>query len=301
PTDSIDADTINLTRFLSHLSETLLSPAADPSTLRSPYERNRIGANFESARSLLLRLEHDTQSIKIASKKQAVLLDLQSKRDTVRRLQARLNELNHEDSDEDDDDDDEEEGAELTPSEADTASTSWGPARTASASIDTEYAQPPGTAADAAAHLAGALRSRFPAPAAQTPPSDPEPSARTTGARYPGTAPPSNLESRDQALGAHRAEQEALTSSMLALAQQLKSSVHGFHDSVEAERDVLDAATAGLDRNVAGIDVAGRKMGALRRMTEGRGWWGRMLMYAWIAGLWALALVVVFVLPKLRF
>ena len=29
--------------------------------------------------------------------------------------------------------------------------------------------------------------------------------------------------------------------------------------------------------------------------------WPRMMLYAYIAGLWVLALVIVFVLPKLRF
>jgi hypothetical protein len=49
------------------------------------------------------------------------------------------------------------------------------------------------------------------------------------------------------------------------------------------------------------MEAAQKRMGYLRTMTEGRGMIGRMLMYVWIAGLAVLALVIVFVLPKLRF
>jgi hypothetical protein len=56
-----------------------------------------------------------------------------------------------------------------------------------------------------------------------------------------------------------------------------------------------------MDRNELGLEAASRRMGHLRSMTEGKGWLGRMIMYAYIAGLAVLALVIVFVLPKLRF
>jgi len=49
------------------------------------------------------------------------------------------------------------------------------------------------------------------------------------------------------------------------------------------------------------MEAAEKRIGTLRRMSEGRGLWGRLLMYVWIAGLMVLALAVVFVLPKLRF
>ena len=49
------------------------------------------------------------------------------------------------------------------------------------------------------------------------------------------------------------------------------------------------------------MEAAEKRMGMLRRMSEGRGLWGRLLMYVWIVGLMVLALVVVFITPKLRF
>jgi len=56
-----------------------------------------------------------------------------------------------------------------------------------------------------------------------------------------------------------------------------------------------------LEKGSAGMEAAEKRMGMVRRMSEGRGLWGRLLMYVWIGGLWVLALAVVFVLPKLRF
>lgn len=85
------------------------------------------------------------------------------------------------------------------------------------------------------------------------------------------------------------------------MAQQLKQSSQGFSSSLEEEKTVLNRATEGLDKNELGLEAASRRMGYLRTMTEGRGWWGRMLMYAWIAGLMVLATLIVFVGPKLRF
>jgi len=85
------------------------------------------------------------------------------------------------------------------------------------------------------------------------------------------------------------------------MATQLKQQSRAFAHSLEEEKDVLGRATEGLDRNELGLEAAQRKMGFLRGYTEGMGWWGRMLMYCWIAGLMILALVIVFVLPKLRF
>jgi len=92
-----------------------------------------------------------------------------------------------------------------------------------------------------------------------------------------------------------------MTASLLQMARQLKESSHRFSTSLEGEREVLDRTAQGLDRNAMGMERAGERMGMLRRMTEGKGWWGRMMIYAWIAGLWVVVLVIVFVLPKLRF
>ena len=95
--------------------------------------------------------------------------------------------------------------------------------------------------------------------------------------------------------------QAALTTSLLTLATTLKQSSLAFSSSLIADAEALTRASEGLDRNATSMEVAGKRMGMLRRMTEGRGWWGRMMFYVWIAALWVLALLLVFMMPKLRF
>ena len=102
-------------------------------------------------------------------------------------------------------------------------------------------------------------------------------------------------------LSAHRTEQESIKSSLFTLAQQLKLSAQNFSVSLESEKGIVDRAVSGLDKNIGGMDQTGRKMGTLRRMTEGQGWWGRLQLYGKVGVLWVVALVVVFILPKLRF
>jgi len=105
-----------------------------------------------------------------------------------------------------------------------------------------------------------------------------------------------------EALMTHnRTEQESLTNSLLNMAQALKSSSHSFASALEEEKSILNRAAEGLDQNKQGLEAAQRRMGFLRTYTEGKGWWGRMLMYAWIAGLMVAAILITFVLPKLRF
>lgn len=113
----------------------------------------------------------------------------------------------------------------------------------------------------------------------------------------PATAPqinPSNLEDQDL-------QSASLTTSLLTLARALKASSAQFSDSLAADSEAVTRATDGLDKNATGMEAAGKRMGLLKRMGEGRGWWGRMMLYAWIGGLWLVALGVVFVGPKLRF
>lgn len=105
----------------------------------------------------------------------------------------------------------------------------------------------------------------------------------------------------EQALSTDRLEQETLTDSLLSLATQLKSSSTAFHASLENEKSVLDRAVNGLDATTASMNAAEKRMGMLRKMTEGKGWWGRMLLNLWIVALWVVAILIVFVGPKFRF
>ena len=102
-------------------------------------------------------------------------------------------------------------------------------------------------------------------------------------------------------LQSNDSEATNLTTSLVSLAKALKMSSTKFSDSLAADEMALRRATEGLDKNETGMEAAGKRMGFLKRMTEGKGWWGRLMLYAWIGGLWVLAIGLVFVGPKLRF
>lgn len=103
----------------------------------------------------------------------------------------------------------------------------------------------------------------------------------------------------------HRIEQEESTAQLLALAKQLKESSYATANAIEADKSVLENAVKGMDRNELGLESARGKMGQLRGSGGGGTNWfglpGLIIMYIKIAGLAVLALVIVFVLPKLRF
>ncbi|KAL2018903.1 hypothetical protein VTK56DRAFT_10270 [Thermocarpiscus australiensis] len=99
----------------------------------------------------------------------------------------------------------------------------------------------------------------------------------------------------------HRAEQDALSASILQLAAELKASSRAFSASLEEDKEVVSRAGAGMARAGEGMEAVTRRMGALRKMTEGEGWWGRMRLYAMVYGLMVVVVVVVVGLPKLRF
>ena len=117
----------------------------------------------------------------------------------------------------------------------------------------------------------------------------------------PSASSTAKIQSTEETLDTHRREQEDITNSLLSLATQLKSSSQAFQSSLESEKSVLARAVEGLDRTTGNMEAAERRMGMLRRMTEGKGWWGRMMLYAWIFGLWIVAVLIVFIGPKLRF
>ena len=166
--------------------------------------------------------------------------------------------------------------------------------------------------AAAAATLSSTLRSRRPGGDSLHPDT-----AQTTGTSSNGSKstpsgttpfkPAANHKSKTDdntttnLLEAHDSEQTALTDSLLTLASALKNSTMSFSESLDSSNPIVDAAARALDKNVTGMEAAGQRMGTLRRMTEGRGWWARISLYGWVAGLWVVAILVGLILPKLRF
>lgn len=110
-----------------------------------------------------------------------------------------------------------------------------------------------------------------------------------------------SLPQTEALLSHNRNEQEQLSASLLEMAKQLKQQSIHFGNTLENDQSVLDRAVSSLDKNTSNMDAASQRMGTLRRMTEGKGWWDRIKLWAMIGVLWVACFLVVFLLPKIRF
>lgn len=304
------SQTITLNRLLARLDHTLLSADADPRLRTSQYERNRVSLNVEHARTLLLSLEKQSGSVRSQlSQKQSIQADLQQKRELVKRLNAKLEELNRlgdeqEEEEEEDLDSDSDEGEEESNTSNTQRQPSYAPARLDAdngleANVDPrETLRTAVSDAQQQANNQQEMRSRKPLSAADNR------SAASTTAReelFAGRKQHPDLETTEALMSHNRSEQDALTNGLLGLARALKESTMNFGASLEAEKDVMKRAESSLEKSSLGMEAAGAKMGTLRRMSEGQGWWGRIKLYGCIFALWVFLFLVVFLGPKLRF
>ncbi|KAL8759118.1 MAG: hypothetical protein Q9199_001000 [Rusavskia elegans] len=271
-----DITAINLKRALIRLEQKILiSP--DPRLTNSSFERTKTSANLEYARTLLLRLEHESSNLKIQSRKQDRQKTLLAQRGLIKRLTERLHDLDNQDPD---NYTSESEGEDLLG----TLQPVQPPAGSPSSTV------PPYTNLDRRKlddSTVPKLRNRR------------QLSDLPISSSGTSTALPSNPTA--QQLESHSTEQVDLTSSMVALVAQLKSSTLAFSSSLDLDNEALARAQEGLEKNESGMEAAGKRMGMLKRMSEGKCWWGRIMLYAWIGGLWIVAIALVFVGPKFRF
>ncbi|KAL4943569.1 hypothetical protein BDV06DRAFT_189632 [Aspergillus oleicola] len=333
-TDPSDLAALNVSRLIARLEHNLLSSNADLKSLRrSEDHRIRVGANIEYARANLQALERSLPQIKPVDRRHDLQSTLSRNRQTLKQLQNVLDEIQSEEirsssgggggwefEDEDEEDDAEDDSSEDLLGTPEGGSTTDEAGAEGDASRDTTYtataARPPATGTSTVEPSSSPTPTAFtsaPPPAAlrnrRINTSTPSTSKATTatGTSHHPSSPnqdkptPGTSAETESALSTDRAEQEDLTSSLLSLATQLKTSSQQFQSSLEAEKSVLARAAEGLDRTTGNLAAAEKRMGLLRRMTEGKGWWGRMMLYAWIFGLWVLAVLIVFVGPKLRF
>ncbi|RAO66108.1 uncharacterized protein BHQ10_002120 [Talaromyces amestolkiae] len=301
-TDTYTIDIINLNNLLARLEQNIFlsSSAGRQLSQQSHLECVRIGANIDYAQTLIKKIERSLPAVKAPAIRHERTTDLTKKRGRYEKVKERFDwikedversaDREEEDVQEADEEDDIWEG--LAPVENGAAAAAELESNNLILSEETTTIRQrrsdktsiaPATTSIAAAMASGTSSSTFLAP---------KPTPATT-------APP--IDTKETALATHRSEQESLTTSLLTLASQLKSSSEAFQTSLENEKGILNRAVEGLDKNMTGMEAAGKRMGVLRRMTEGRGWWGRMMMYAWIFGLWIVALAIVYLGPKLRF
>ncbi|KAF2743400.1 hypothetical protein M011DRAFT_451233 [Sporormia fimetaria CBS 119925] len=285
PSDTI---AINLNRILSRLQHALLSPESSASLRKSSLERDRVAANVEYARTLLLNLEHEAAtSTANKSKKTALEADLKQKRQLIKQFTDRLFELNQLD------DEVSEESAESEDEDEDRFP-SYAPHVKAQGGLDVKTGSEGNEALAAAAqNLTSQLRRRGKGAEGQD---EVAASGNELFAKRMGEKP-----TQETLLSHHRQEQENITQSLLEMAKQLKQQSVHFQETLESDKGVVDRAVQGLDKSTQSMDAAGQRINTLRRMTEGKGWWGRMKLYAFIFGLWVAAFLVVFVGPKIRF
>ncbi|KAL4934110.1 uncharacterized protein BDV17DRAFT_278472 [Aspergillus undulatus] len=320
-TDPSDLAALNVSRLIARLEHNVLSPNADLKSLRrSEDHRLRVGANIEYARASLQALERSLPQIKPADRRHELQSTLSRNRQTLKQLQNVLDEIQAEEEVrsssrgsawgfEEDDEDAEDLWSEDVLGTPEGASTTDEvvPGDDAKGTLDATAPSATATATVANVNTVEASSSRTPtapAPTAPTPalrnrhhntPSLTSTSkaatatATGTSRHHPSEPTPNHSQGTgaetEEALSTDRAEQETLTSSLLNLATQLKTSSQQFQASLEAEKSVLARAAEGLDRTTGNLAAAEKRMGLLRRMTEGKGWWGRMMLYAWIFAL----------------
>ncbi|KAJ6013529.1 hypothetical protein N7540_008120 [Penicillium herquei] len=313
--DSPDLTLLNTARLFTRLEHNLLSPGSELHTLRgSEFQRMRITKNVDYARTLLSQLERSLSQLKSPEHRHEAQAEIARDRNLLKRMQIVLDE---ESSRTEENDIDTESGEwddlfskpvtmeKVTPStggsktepleeKRDIATTKSATATPVPASVP---ASAPTTTVSPTSTLppTSTLRNR------STANQSPESNTSTAQASGSKANPDSKLDTTEQALSSHRLEQEDLTSSLLSLAGQLKASSQSFQATLENEQSVLDRAVTGMDKTTATMEAAGKRMGMLRKMSEGKGWWGRMMLYAWIFGLWIVAILIVYVGPKLRF
>lgn len=198
-------------------------------------------------------------------------------------------------------DDDESEASVDSDEENEDRFPSYAPRVKADAGRDVTASEGQGNEAlhDAAQNLASELRRRGKADAVQGA------QAASGNSLFPSKATTTTSDisqaQTDALLSHDRGEQDTLTTSLLEMAKQLKQQSIQFGSTLEEDKGIVDRALSGLDKNSLNMDAASKRMGALRRMTEGKGWWDRIKLYGMIAGLWLIAFLVVFVGPKIRF
>ncbi|KAK2590612.1 hypothetical protein QQS21_011714 [Conoideocrella luteorostrata] len=337
---SPDVSLAELTQLLLRLQQNILHPTPDRDRrLRaSEYERARVESILEYARSVLTKLEQDALQVKAPTKRAQTQSLLNANRDRLETLLDRLEDLRHIAADDDGSSDEEDllagiiktpsesmdsassetrEGSDIVETPPDTLARELTPTHESLSSSQSALpattpavTTPPPPSSSPPTQLTQTMRSRSsaqPAASSTTPISPTSPTSQTSARaalfanRRKPTEPQTSTATAEAMLDQQKAEQDFLSESILKLASSLKESSKQFSSTLNADKEVLNQAGEGISKTELSMDSAKGRMGALRRMTEGKSWWGRMMLFAWVYGLMFGLVFLVFVMPKLRF
>ncbi|RTE71672.1 hypothetical protein BHE90_013923 [Fusarium euwallaceae] len=343
---SIDTASAELGILLLRIQNTILHTDGERERrLRaSEYERARVASNLEYARNSLTKLEHDALGIKAPGRRLEVQTDLNGKRELLELLLDRLEDLRQVAINDDDDDastDGEDILSEIIPTPSDSIVDSIPTDLQTEGSDQNEEAEPepPEITPEATTET----RPSAPAPTAppDSPPEvptpsgqqDPEPTQTTQTLRTRGAAASNTPSAHSTARAAlfanrskpataqtstataealldrQRAEQDALSESILKMAGALKSSSQRFSSTLDADKEVVGRAGEGMDKTERGMEAAKSKMNMLKRgsggfQIMGMGIFGKFyfyFLYACVGVLMLMCFALVFFGPKLRF
>ncbi|KAG5976797.1 hypothetical protein E4U55_007241 [Claviceps digitariae] len=324
---SPDVTLADLTRLLLRLQQNVLhaSPERDRRLRSSEYERAKVASNLDHARSVLTKLEQDALHIKAPKKRAETQNLLNVNRDRLEMLLDRLHDLRQIANDENDSSDEEDllAGIIQTPSESIESQSS--DARDGQQNVDTpshsvsreptpthESCQSPHSSPMAAApsslpptQTTQELRSRSSAHVTTSAPTATASHSTARAALFESrrapAEPQTSTATAEAILDQQNAEHNLLSESILKMASALKASSQKFSTTLDADKGLLEKAGEGIAKTEQSMEKARGRMGTLRKMTEGKGWWGRMMLFAWVYGLMVGLLMLVFLMPKLRF
>ncbi|KAL7918924.1 putative synaptobrevin protein [Trichoderma austrokoningii] len=303
-----------LTQLFSRLKQSVLhpSPERERRLRNSEFERTRVEANLQYARAALTKLEQTPPG-----RRADIQGDLTAQREILDLLFDRLEDLRKVAADEDDSSEGEDLLGDIIPTPSESADSRrssnvpGGDSFEESAIPEPEPPEPPTTTAAIEpaetstsdvlpTQTTQTLRARSSAPS-PTPSSHSTARAALFASRRKPASPQASTATAEAILDQQRAEQDAISNSILDLASKLKESSKSFSATLEEDKNLLGAAGASMEKSELSMEAAQGRMGSLRKMTEGKGWWGRMMLYAWVYGLMVGLILFVFVFPKLRF
>ncbi|GFP57290.1 vesicle transport protein USE1 [Trichoderma asperellum] len=314
---------VELAQLLSRLKQSVLhpSPERERRLRNSEFERTRVEANLQYARAALTKLEQT-----LPGRRADTHGDLTAQREILDLLFDRLDDLRKVAVDEDDSSEEDLLGDIIpTPSESvDSRRSSNAPGGDSFEEPKLPEPEPPEPPTQIEAmpepptttttsepaetstrevlptQTTQTLRARHEAPS-PTPSSHSTARAALFANRRKPASPQTSTATAEAILDQQRAEQDAISNSILDLASKLKESSKSFSATLEEDKNLLSTAGASMEKSELSMEAAQGRMGSLKKMTEGKGWWGRMMLYAWVYGLMVALILFVFVFPKLRF